>query len=523
LTWFQFNFFKMIRNSIFAAAWIACTLCIASAAMAQTQPSTPEQQDSTPTYWRLTSESLKLPHQEKMGLVGGSVLIDVANGVGLGVGSYGAVRGERGGFITLGVAGEMRRRISPQWLAHAGLFVGAGGGRGSQTLSGGGLMLRGELGVKYETAGYGHFGLGLSHVRFPSGEIRSTQPYALYEYPFYSLLHAAWGVPAQRENSTTLASRRQAFSLVARSYKIASSAVQDDGAPQHHSMQLMGVEWLSELDEHWFIKLESEGAMGGRSNGYMQILLGAGYRLQLAANTALQAHVAAGPAGGGHVDTGGGLLLDAGLGWQQNLSPQTSLELSVGKVRAPSRSFLANSVALKLNHRFGVPAVGAQPVSTPSLGGFTPMPLRVRFAQQTYTGAAPQWRNSFTDVSVGNLGVQMDYFVSPHIFLTGQGLAAYSGKAGAYMKGLVGLGVQQALLGPWFVQAEGLVGAAGGGGLAVGGGLVGQVNAGAGYRLNPSLSLIASAGRITALRGGDFKARVLGLSMAYEFTGFTRF
>ena len=46
-------------------------------------------------------------------------------------------------------------------------------------------------------------------------------------------------------------------------------------------MQLLGVEWLSYLDQHWFLKLESEGAMGGQSNGYMQILAGGGYRLPL--------------------------------------------------------------------------------------------------------------------------------------------------------------------------------------------------------------------------------------------------
>lgn len=74
-----------------------------------------------------------------MGVVGGNLLFDVNDNVKLGVGSYGALRGERGGFITLGLAGEVRQRLSPSWLGHAGLFVGAGGGRGGSTLAGGGL------------------------------------------------------------------------------------------------------------------------------------------------------------------------------------------------------------------------------------------------------------------------------------------------------------------------------------------------------------------------------------------------
>ena len=88
------------------------------------------------------------------------------------------------------------------------------------------------------------------------------------------------------------------------------------------------------------------------------------------------------------------------------------------------------------------------------------------------------------------------------------------------MTGLVGAGVQVPVATDWFVEAEGLAGAAGGGGLAVGTGLVSQVNTGIGYRLSNSLSLMGSVGYMTAF-DGDFKAKVLGLTMAYQFTGFT--
>ena len=73
----------------------------------------------------------------------------------------------------------------------------------------------------------------------------------------------------------------------------------------------MGVEWVSYLDDRWFLKYEMEGAMGGGHNGYMQILAGGGYRYRLTPSTAIKMHLAAGPAGGGSVDTGGGLLISA--------------------------------------------------------------------------------------------------------------------------------------------------------------------------------------------------------------------
>lgn len=475
---------------------------------------------ATPTTWRVTTETWKLPGNEKMGMVGGNLLFDVADNVKLGLASYGAVRGERGGFITLGMAGEVQQRLSPSWLGHVGLFVGAGSGRGSLALAGGGLMVRSDIGLIYEAGRYGKLGLGVSHVRFPSGSIRSTQPYLLYEYAFNSLLGNGWdrGQSGGSAAPFGMAANAQEFSLVARSYRIPSSVVQDGGQPQHHSLQLLGVEWLSYLDDRWFLKLEAEGAVGGKSNGYMQILAGGGYRLPLARNTALKLHAAAGPAGGGNVDTGGGLLLDAGIALQQKLTPRTALELSVGELRAPSKSFKAHSVALKLNYQFGLPAATSATVPWAALDGFDSVPLRLRTVSQTYLKNSPNWRTSNVDQSVGNLGMQVDYFVSPYWFLTGQALAAYSGKAGGYMTGLVGAGGQWPVSERWFVEGEALLGAAGGGGLAMGGGLVGQANASLGYRLSKSLSVMATAGQMAALRG-DFKAKVVGVSLAYQFTG----
>ena len=120
------------------------------------------------------------------------------------------------------------------------------------------------------------------------------------------------------------------------------------------------------------------------------------------------------------------MLLDAGVSLQQNLTERTALEFSVGEVRAPSRSFRAQSAALKLTYQFGLPGVSANRIPWPALGGFDAENLRVRVANQTYFKASPQWRNQYVDQAVSNLGVQLDYFVTPQWFVTGQGLAAYA-------------------------------------------------------------------------------------------------
>ena len=477
----------------------------------------------TPSAVRLTFESLNLPGGESMGMLGGDVLVSVHENLRVGVGAYGAVEGQRGGFITLGVEGELQQRISDAWVSHAGLFVGAGGGHGSNALAGGGLMLRGDLGVTYESKGYGNISLGVSHVRFPSGDINTTQPYVQYEYPFNSLLGSGWLGAPPKENGLRIdpvqASRNE-FNLVGRHYQFRSSAKRDDGSPQNSTMQLVGVEWLSYLDDYWFLKVESEGAMGGDNNGYMQILLGGGLRLPITRTTSIKLHAAAGPAGGGGADVGGGLLLDTGLGLQQKISQHLALELSAGAVMAPSHTFEALNLAVKRNYQFGMPDVGTTPVSWYGLQEFDTTPLRVRLTNQTYFKADDHWRNGDVNQEVSNLGVQMDYFLTPNWYLTGQGLAAYAGDAGAYMVGEVGLGAVWNVTPNWFIEGEALFGAAGGGGLAVGSGLVAQGNASVGYRLNKALSIIATAGRIEALQG-DFKANVAGASLAYQFSAFT--
>ena len=472
---------------------------------------------------RKTFESLNLPGGESMGMLGGELLVNVNEHLRVGAGTYGAIEGERGGFITLGVVSELQQRISDAWVSHAGLFVGAGGGHGSNALTGGGLMLRGDLGVAYETKGYGNIGLGVSHVRFPSGNISSTQPYIQYEYPFYSLLGSGWLNAPPKDSSLRIdpvQDYRNEFSLVGRHYEFGANAKRSDGGVQNSSMQLVGVEWLTYLNNHWFVKIETEGAMGGDNNGYMQILLGGGLRLPITRSTSIKLHAAAGPAGGGGADVGGGLLLDAGLGLQQNISRNLALELSAGGVMAPSHTFEALNVALKLNYQFGLPDVGSSPVSWYGLGEFDTTPLRVRLTNQTYFKADDRWRNGDVNQDVSNLGVQMDYFLTPNWYLTGQGLAAYAGDAGAYMVGEVGLGSVWNVTPNWFIEGEALFGAAGGGGLAVGSGLVAQANASVGYRLNKALSIIATAGRIEALQG-DFKANVAGVSLAYQFSTFT--
>jgi hypothetical protein len=86
------------------------------------------------------------------------------------------------------------------------------------------------------------------------------------------------------------------------------------------------------------------------------------------------------------------------------------------------------------------------------------------------------------------------------------------------MTGLVGAGLRKNIIGSLFLDTELLGGAAGGGGMAVGSGLVWQANAGAGIEIDPAVSVMIMGGRVEAVEG-DFRANVLSVALACRFTG----
>ena len=141
--------------------------------------------------------------------------------------------------------------------------------------------------------------------------------------------------------------------------------------------------------------------------------------------------------------------------------------------------------------------------------------VRMRLGSQTYIGNTDAWRNRPED-DVHNVAAQLDYFMQSNWYLTGQGVAAHSGEAGAYMAGLVGSGLRFGVTERVYLEGEGLIGAAGGGGLSNGSGLVYQANLALGWRLTDSLELSGSVGQIRAANG-DLDADVYGLSLAYRF------
>lgn len=484
----------------------------------------------TPITWRTTFESWRLPESQRAGMLGLSLLFDVHENVKLGVGSYGALTGQYGGLMTLGLTGELQYDLTDAWRLRGGLFVGGGGGAGGYNLTGNGFMFRADGGLTYRTDGYGNIGVGVSWVTFPTGQIRTVQPYLLYEYPFYSAAHSGWGLGTGKGTGSVPANRQE-VAISWSTYQVPSSVTNGRGQPQG-DFQLVGARWTSYLDDRWFLSLQGEGATRAETSGYIQILGGAGYRLPLGSMTGIKIYGLAGSggAGGGAVDTGGGLLLGGGIALQQMLTDHWGLEINAGGMKATTGDFKAWSFGANLTYAFGTPAVKRNTSWSNIASGYTDNPLQLRVMNQTFLKASDTWRTTDTQASVNNLGLALDYFVNDRFYVTGQAMVAYTGyspsnsgtTATMELTGLVGLGWHQPVTKDWFVLAEALIGASSGGTMNTGTGTafglsgVGQLNAGVGYRVTDNLSFVLTGGRIQGFNG-DFKANVIGASMGYRF------
>jgi hypothetical protein len=473
-----------------------------------------------PLELKTSYEQWQLPGNESTGMAAVGIQAPISEWFSVGVEARSATAGNRGGFITLGIAGELVYPLTRDWALEAGLSVGAGGGRGGAYLSGGGLMIHQHAGVRYAVPDIGLFSLGYSSVEFPNdGAIRSNQPYVGYSLPFYALLEPGTNNRQQRSPGwitfSDYSPHRHQMMFVTRGY-MTDAAVKDVNGNAAPNMGLVGVEWRTFIDDNWFIRGHTEAAAQGSSAGYMQVMGGAGRSFRLNRHIELLAAVSVGGGGGGAVESGGGFLVDGTVGAQWHVTPQWFAEISAGRIMTPASQFSATSIDARIGYQLGRSAKVSELSADEMLDDH---PLRLRVGSHQYQKASENWRTE-PHRNVDNLAIQLDYFVSPRWFLTGQGIGAYAGGAGAYMTGLVGAGVRQEITQAVFVEGELLAGAAGGGGLNTGSGLLSQANLSLGWQLTPSIAVLGSMGRAAAI-DGPFSANVFGISVAHSLNMYT--
>jgi len=465
-------------------AFGACLLSLLGGAVAQTQ--------SLPASARLGVETITLPGDEAMGLVGGSYLLEWAPHWLAGPAVYGAATGHRGGFFVGGAEVAYRLPLSPDWRLEAGLFAGGGGGGNAPV--GGGLMLRPHVDVLWRVgAPLGLSGLwagvSASRVDFVNGDIRSNQAGLLLvmdsDFTYLSKSPSGKGKSSGERGGVGF----DRIGLTGGQYR-----PRDGG----RSLGLAGFrldQWLSPRS-YW--GLEAAGATQGGADGYAEVLGTLGFERPIPGTPfALGARVALGLGGGGAVPTEGGVLAKAGASLSWRLSRDVFVTVEGGAATAPQGPFRARYAQATLGLTLDHPRHGPTPPwSSASWVDDMEWDLALEHVHKAARRGGPA-------ASMQLVGLQLRRSLGDTFYLTGQAHSAFAGQAGAYSVGLVGLGAQTPNLFPnWSAGLELLAGAGGGGGVHSEGGAIVQPMLKLNWDADAHNRVHLSLGRVRSLKEG---------------------
>ena len=437
---------------------------------------------------RVSFERVKFPGNEEVGLLGTSYLVDVGDTGGWSVGPavYGAITGQRGGFFTFGAEAAWHQRLIGPFGVEVGLYAGGGGGSGAP--QGGGLMLRPHADLLWETGRYA-LGLSVAKVKFPNGQIDSTQ----------------WGlvldlatdfnfVPARRLETSALAGGRTGmgfdrFQIVGGVYRTRSGGLLLAGTPMPRNIGTIGVRAEQQWGGNTYWGLEASGAAQSGVAGYAEYLGTFGLEGEaIRDHLNVGARLALGMAGGGGIRVGGGLLAKASVYSIVRLSNDIGVSIEAGVASAPRGDFRAASLSAAL----------IWALDSPEGGGMPSRPVRTDIS-----GGVEEFNAARNDGSTRVLRadvLKIDRFLSSNFYVSGQVHSAISGGAGGFSAALLGAGWMQPLTLHWHAGAELLAGAAGGGGVDSHGSIV-QPTVYAGFQITPAVALRVGAGHVKALRG----------------------
>ena len=468
-------------------------------------------------------EHVDLPKGESMGLSSFHLdFLKPSSRLGemyLGLGGYGAVTGDRGGLFVWGPSAGIRRKIIGELALDSGFFVGGGGGAGAP--QGGGLMIRPHIGLEHP---FGPVNLRLeaSHVRFPLGDIASTGIYLGITIPwsYYSARNALAGNEPQLEHWSDSNHR---IGPTFMTYMPVNSTTRS-GTKLSGPIGLAGLSYQYFMNDNWYLPAEAYGAMSGGVSGYMTVLGGLGYEDLLSPRSRWNIQMLLGAGGGGDVDTGGGILIQpmAGVGWQ--VSKNWMFKLMGGYTWSMNGQFQAPTVA-------GMFYWSPRGIDFPSDTGQGKYVLsenvaeldtwKITLSDKIYFPASTARTKSggVHESTLHLINVGLEKPLSSWLSITGHGASAAAGGAGGYSEGLLGLRAHHHLF-QWYGNHElGFnleAGAAGGGGMDVGSGFIGQATAGWRWGFSDNWTFNASAGIMRPLEG-SFKANVLDLGLIYNF------
>ena len=448
---------------------------------------------------RISFENIPVSASEDMGTLGVHYDIKPFSGsdVYFGVGGYGALTGDRGGFftggVTLGHHYFLDDSVVDGLAIDAGLFAGGGGGAGA--FPGGGLMLRPHLILEKELDDFS-VRLGVSRTLFPN---TTNTSYENDTHPSIGLTIPTYQFNNSNVSSSVSYKQNRATKIVPVSmrYHPDKNAKRRSGNNLTKDITLLGFQYQDFFNDSLYRTFETYGAGIGGTDGYAKVLAGFGVNKELIKDSvALDAKLTLGMAGGGDIDTGGGFIVQPMIGLDINIADGWNVKPMIGKTYAPSGNFSSTTSEL------GLSWTGGKGKTEYNIKNKTYYPDD---SSRTKSGGL------YTD-RIELLGISFSKKVNDKVRVSGSAYGAYKGDVGAYAEGLFGIEVQPFEL-PIHASYE--FGVGGGGGMDVGEGLIHQSTIGTRISLSQKFDITIDLGRMKGVDGGSFAANVLQVGVSF--------
>ncbi|WP_223267269.1 hypothetical protein [Polaribacter sp. IC073] len=435
-----------------------------------------------------------------------------------GVGIYGSVTGKRGGFFTLGINAGFKKYLNEKLYIDTGFHFGGGGGAGAP--DGGGAFILPHVNLGHD---FKHFSLntGWSYVNFfNEGLIKGNQLNVALEIPLnfnyssYKNTESTFSSDVLRTSSWNQKTKKTSFMLHFNNLDVTKANANAAQIIEGKTIRLAGFEFANYLSKNWFAFLKLDGAYSGIRAGYMDVLLGAGYHFSFNKNrTNILTKLGIGAGGGGGVDSDGGFLLYPDISIEQKIFNNVYISLNKGYLLTPSSIFTTSTYGVGLKYYVERNGTFSDEKKF-SNGKFKGIEIVLK---QDWYFNAKRMTNPTQDMHQISLQVNLD--LNKNLYVAGQTSFANFGDAGAYAEGLIGFGVKTNNLldknTAFFTQI--LAGAAGGGNISTGEGLIIKPSIGLDYQINSTLSLRSALGYVKA-KGGDLSNPFINFGIKYYFS-----
>lgn len=434
--------------------------------------------EAFPNRVRMSWETVSMSTESDLGFVGIGFdlfhLVKNTNTIYVGVNTYSAVTGIRPGLITLGMSAGWCPQISRKSLfLDLGAFVGGGGGGGAA--DGGGLIVRPHLDLEQR---FGDLGVrfGVSRIDFPSGEITGNQVNVGLSFSgtnYFKVEKSGY----KFVSSEGLDTKNLRVVMVGTQYfNLSEGSV--PSKPYVSYVGLLGMQLEATINPYLYGMIKLNGALAGGTDGYMSIFLGAGGKLPIIRNRLnIESRLLMGPTGGGGVESGGGATVQAELGLSFLFGNGYDLKLMTGKIFSPWGPFKTNHVEIGVGKSFDrlIPKKNSENNNAFNVKSkdyyvndlaFS-MYNRTYFPPNTTTKSGTPYLNSFN-----SLGFEIQKYLGERFSINGGTVWAYQGDYGAYAEGLIGATYYQPIFNKTKLSAKLMFGAAGGGDIDLGSGLL---------------------------------------------------